>query len=122
MSCAPSPEWLAQHLPLYSMSLSAVTQASSDPWGSNVAPVTTSAPSDPWAADVSAVAADSLSSDPWGGSATHTTNGTGKCGLLTVLEDVASILVSVRVKPVGRYSLFLYGVCRSQCLSVHMFL
>ncbi|XP_023671190.1 epsin-1 isoform X2 [Paramormyrops kingsleyae] len=55
----------------------AVTQASSDPWGSNVAPVTTSAPSDPWAADVSAVAADSLSSDPWGGSAKHTTNGTG---------------------------------------------
>ncbi|KAG5856319.1 hypothetical protein ANANG_G00006750 [Anguilla anguilla] len=55
----------------------AVTPPSSDPWGASVAPAATSGPGDPWAGDGVPPAVDALTSDPWGGPAKHTTNGTG---------------------------------------------
>ncbi|KAJ8392859.1 hypothetical protein AAFF_G00070630 [Aldrovandia affinis] len=55
----------------------AVTPPSVDPWGASVAPTVSCGPADPWAADGVAPLTDSLTSDPWGGPAKHTANGTG---------------------------------------------
>ncbi|KAJ8289922.1 hypothetical protein GJAV_G00006780 [Gymnothorax javanicus] len=54
----------------------AVTPPSSDPWGTSAPPTGAPGPSDPWASDGVPPAVDALTSDPWGGPAKHTTNGT----------------------------------------------